>query len=91
MKGRLQRFQVFDLQQAIAAVGVDAKFASEAVSRPLARQDIYDVLAPSEIGKMNERKKEPRFVRWNKTIIHLRRIPAFRSAPIPHNEIQLCN
>ena len=43
-------------------MGADRGFASQAASRLLARQDIYDALAPHNVGKMIERVKEPRFV-----------------------------
>ncbi len=62
MKESLQRQQAFDLEQPIEAVGADRGFASQAASRLLARQDIYDALAPRNVGKMIERMKEPRFV-----------------------------
>ena len=63
MKERLQRQHAFDLEQPLEAVGADRGFASQAASSLLARQDIYDALAPRNVGKMIERMKEPRFVK----------------------------
>ena len=62
MKESLQSQQAFDLEQPLEAVGADHGFASQAASRLLVRQDIYDALAPRNVGKMIERVKEPRFV-----------------------------
>ena len=62
MKESLQRKQAFDLEQPLEAVGADLGFALQAASRLLARQYIYDALAPRNVGKMIERVKEPCFV-----------------------------
>ncbi len=61
IKESLQRQQAFDLEQPLEAVAADRGFASQAGSLLLARQDIYDALAPRNVGKMIERMKEPRF------------------------------
>ena len=66
MKESLRRQHAFDLEQPIEAVVADRGFASKAASGLLARHEIYDALAPREVGKMAERMKEARFVRWQR-------------------------
>ena len=51
MEESLQRQQTFDLEQPIETVGADRGFASQAASRLLAQQEIYDALAPRNVGK----------------------------------------
>ena len=63
MQENLQRQQAFDLEQPIETVGTDLGFASQAASRLLAQQEIYDALAPRNVGKMVECMKEPLFVK----------------------------
>lgn len=62
LKDSLQRQNHFDLQKSINEMCGDRAFASQAASKTLASNKIYDALTPRDPRELQKRMQEPRFV-----------------------------